>query len=121
MHTAATEKFSRYLSAAGVAGEPTYADYTGYTTVGLLLRGLQAAGPNPSKSSLITAFSGIHSWDDHGLPGGLTLDINNRTYPTQGPHNCAWITRFEGHSFQLVPGADPICGKILPGITVGAG
>jgi branched-chain amino acid transport system substrate-binding protein len=121
MHTAATEKLAHYLTAAGVTGEPTYGAYTGYTSIGLLLDGLRAAGSSPTQASLMAALSGVHNWDDLGLWGGRTLDINARTYPTQGPDNCAWIARFEGQHFQLVPGADPICGKIVPGLTVSAG
>jgi ABC-type branched-subunit amino acid transport system substrate-binding protein len=113
LQTTATKKFTRYLSEAGISTEPTFGEYDGYTTVGLLLRGLEAAGTSPSAPSLINALSHIHNWDDLGLWGGRTLDINNRTAPIQGPGNCAWITRFEGRSFQLVAGANPICGQIV--------
>ena len=36
-----------------------------------------------------------------------------------GADNCFWITQFEGTTFHLVSGADPICGTILAGKAVG--
>jgi branched-chain amino acid transport system substrate-binding protein len=32
--------------------------------------------------------------------------------------NCQWMTKLSGSTFQLVPGADPICGRLIPGLTV---
>ncbi len=113
MHTAATEQFQKDLAAAGVRGEPTYSEYNGYLSVALLVQGLKAAGSTPTHASLINALSGIHAWDALGLWGGRTLDINNRNPNTQGVDNCLWVTKFVGSSFQLVPGADPICGNTL--------
>ncbi len=113
MHTAATQQFQSDLAAAGVKGEPTYSEYNGYLSVGLLVQGLKAAGSNPTHASLISALSGIHNWNALGLWGGRTLDINNRNPTTQGVDNCLWVTKFVGNSFHLIPGADPICGKTL--------
>jgi ABC-type branched-subunit amino acid transport system substrate-binding protein len=118
MQTSATQQFQSDLKAAGVAGEPTYAAYNGYLSVGLLIRGLNAAGSKPTQASLITALSGIHDWNSLGLWGGRTLDINNRTDVAAGPQNCGWYTKLVGNNFQLVSGADPLCGSVLPGVTV---
>ena len=118
MHTAATEQFTSDLTAAGVSGEPTFAMYNGYVSVGLLVQGLQAAGPNPTRASLISALSGIHDFTALGLYGSHHLDINDRQHIAGGVDNCSWITKLSGSSFQLVPGADPICGTVVPGVTV---
>jgi branched-chain amino acid transport system substrate-binding protein len=34
--------------------------------------------------------------------------------------NCVWVTKLSGSTFELVPGADPICGTLVPGVTVSA-
>ena len=33
---------------------------------------------------------------------------------------CTWVTKLVGSNFQLVPGADPLCGQLIPGVTVGS-
>ncbi|MBL7487239.1 ABC transporter substrate-binding protein [Frankia sp. AgB1.9] len=118
MNTAATKQFASDLKAAGVAGEPTVAQYNGYVSVGLLLRGLKNAGPQPTQASLITAFSNIHDFTALGLFGSHKLDINDRDNIVLGADNCVWVTKLEGSSFKLVPGADPVCGTVIPGKTV---
>jgi ABC-type branched-subunit amino acid transport system substrate-binding protein len=117
MQTAATKQFSSDLKAAGITVEPSLGTYYGYTSIGLLAQGLKAAGPHPSQAGLITALSNIHNWDALGLWGGRTLDINNRSGLSTSAGNCVWVTKLVGNGFQVVPGAEPICGNLLP-ITV---
>lgn len=116
MHTAATEQLQSDLTAAGVTTEPTYAEYNGYLSVALFVKGLQAAGSSPTQASLIAGLSTIHDWDAEGLVGSHHIDINNRA--VSGMTNCVWVTELTGSTFQLVPGADPICGHLIPGETV---
>ena len=118
MHTAATMEFQKYLADASVTGDPTYVEYNGYVAVGLLVEALKATGPDPTHASLIAALSKIHDWNALGLFGTHTLDINNRKTIVSGVGNCQWTTKFVGKTFHLVPGADPICGTVIPGVTV---
>lgn len=118
MRTAATEQFQKDLNAVGVTGEPTYAEYNGYLSVGLLALGLHGAGANPSQAALIRSLSAIHDWDAFGLVGSHPIDLDNRG--ANGMTNCSWVTKLSGSSFELVPGADPICGTLVPGETVSA-
>jgi len=120
MQTAATKQFASDLTAAGVSGEPTYAMYSSYVSVGLLLQALDAAGPNPTRAAVISALGNIHAFNGLGLFGSHTVDINNRVNDAGGADNCSWITKLSGSTFQLVPGADPICGTLVPGVTVSA-
>ncbi len=118
MQTAATKQFSADLKAAGVTGEPTFAMYNGYVSVGLILQALKGAGANPSSADIITSLSSIHAFTALGLFGDHKLDINDRTNVINGVDNCEWVTRLEGSTFKLVKGADPICGTAIPGATV---
>jgi branched-chain amino acid transport system substrate-binding protein len=117
MHTAATQQFQSDLAAAGVTSEPTYAEYAGYTSIGLLVQGLKAAGSSPTHTSLIGALSAIHDWNALGLLGSIKLDINDRA-TIISPGNCIWVVKLVGSAFQLVPNADPICGTVVPGATL---
>jgi ABC-type branched-subunit amino acid transport system substrate-binding protein len=119
MNTPATKQLQADLAASGTSGIPTYSEYNGYLSVGLLLRALKAAGANPTSASLTTALSNIHDWDALGLWGGRTEDINDRT-DVLATTQCGWVTRLVGSNFQLVPGLDPLCGHIIPGDTVGS-
>jgi branched-chain amino acid transport system substrate-binding protein len=119
MGTPATKQFQADLAASGTTGVPTYSEYNGYLSVGLLLQALKAAGANPTEASLTTALSSIHDWDALGLWGGRTEDINDRT-DVVATSQCTWVTKLVGSNFQLVPGADPLCGHLIPGVTVGS-
>jgi branched-chain amino acid transport system substrate-binding protein len=117
MHTAATERFAKALRSVGVSGDPSPSEYNGYVDVGLLVRGLQDAGPSPTHASLINGLASVHNFDAVGLWGGnLTINLASRA-PTAfgGPGNCGWVTKVVGSGFQLVPGAEPICGPFISG------
>ena len=49
MQTAATKQFASDLKAAGVSGQATSAEYNGYTSIGLLVRALKAAGGSTTR------------------------------------------------------------------------
>jgi ABC-type branched-subunit amino acid transport system substrate-binding protein len=119
MQDAATKQFVSDLKSAGISSSPTYAEYNGYVSVGLLVRALKAAG-STDKSGLISALSNIHDWDALGLFGSHKLNLSDRTSMVSGVDNCLWVTKLVGKNFQLVKGATPICGATIPGVTVSA-
>jgi ABC-type branched-subunit amino acid transport system substrate-binding protein len=119
MKTAATQQFQQYLQQAGVTHPPTFAEYNGYVSTLLLVDGLKAAGSkNPSKTALITALSGITSFTADGLFGDHPANPNDRTTVVAGPDNCLYVTKFNGTAFELVKNQDPICGTLVPGVTI---
>ncbi|WP_307873672.1 MULTISPECIES: ABC transporter substrate-binding protein [unclassified Frankia] len=115
LNTPATRQFESDLKAARVTGEPTLAQYTGYSSVGLLVRALKGTAANPTQASLIASLSTIHNWDALGLFGSQTADPN-ADQPAQD--QCLFMAQLEGNSFKTVPGAEPICGKTIPGVKV---
>ncbi|ADP82475.1 ABC transporter substrate-binding protein [Pseudofrankia inefficax] len=118
MRTPATKQFAADLKSAGTTTAPTYAMYNGYVSVGLLVAGLKAAGPNPTPASLLTGLGTIHDWNALGLYGSHTVDINDRENVVSGADNCQWIAKLQGSTFTAVPNAAPICGDVVPGRTV---
>ncbi|MDA8047300.1 MAG: ABC transporter substrate-binding protein [Actinomycetota bacterium] len=118
MNTPATKQLVADLAASGTTGVPTYGEYNGYVSIGLLLQALKSTGPNPTSASLTTALSNIHSWDGLGLWGGRTIDLNDRTNVLM-TGECSWVTKLVGTKFELVPHATPICGSVIPGETAG--
>jgi branched-chain amino acid transport system substrate-binding protein len=120
MHTAATQKFESYLHGAGFSGGPGLAEYLAYTSFDALVKGLKAAGPNPTHESLISAMLKISNYDGAGLFGGHTLSfaMDKRGLGSAGADGCLWFTKFQGQKFTVVSGADPICGGVIPGKSV---
>jgi branched-chain amino acid transport system substrate-binding protein len=121
MHTPATERFQATMSRyGGVRQDPTYYEYVGYVAVDALLTGLRQAGNNPSRQQFINTMLGVRRYDAAGLvdghPFGFAMD--QRGFPA-GAQTCQYATKFSGQTFQLVPGADPICGTLIPGKTMG--
>jgi branched-chain amino acid transport system substrate-binding protein len=120
MHTAATEKLASALKTyAGVTNEPTLSEYLGYLAVDGLVTGVKAAGGNPSRAAFINAMLGIHNYSAQGLYGGHTISFTMASRgQTAGADNCLWVVQFQGSTFHLVPGADPLCGTQVPGKTI---
>jgi ABC-type branched-subunit amino acid transport system substrate-binding protein len=116
MHTAATEKFAAALKATGGTAAPGLPTYDGYASILMLVQGLKGAGANPTHASLIAALSKIHTFTAGGLYGDHPMDPNDRV--NNGSDNCTWVLKLVGDQFQLVKGALPMCGEILPGKTV---
>ncbi|ABW12627.1 ABC-type branched-chain amino acid transport systems periplasmic component-like protein [Parafrankia sp. EAN1pec] len=114
MKTAATKQFQADLKEAGITDEPTFAQYNGYTSVGLLIRGLKAAGADPSRASLTTALESIHDWDALGL-FDTGLDINAPKIGTNGKGECLYVAQLKGSEFVPVEGVLPACGRMVPG------
>jgi branched-chain amino acid transport system substrate-binding protein len=117
MHTAATERLQNAMEKyAGVTGDPTLSEYTAYVAVDGFLAGLKAAGRNPTQASFINAMASIRHYDGAGLYGshsiGFAMDQRGQG---AGADNCVWVTKYSGLTFQLVSGADPVCGTIIPG------
>ena len=117
MHTAATEAMQAALATyAGVHTDATFAEYCGYLSIIGLVQGLQGAGANPTQSSLIKSLSHITDWQAAGLWGGhFSVDWGQRP---PGPTECIWMTKLSGSTFHLIAGADPVCGKVIPGKSV---
>jgi branched-chain amino acid transport system substrate-binding protein len=61
----------------------------------------------------------VHDYDAAGLLGEHKLDLASQVDTAAGPDNCIYVTKLVGSTFQLVKGAEPICGRIVPGKTVG--
>ncbi len=120
LNTTATQHLQSALSTyAGVTGLPTFAEYNGYTSVDAFVQGLKAAGSNPTRSAFINAMLGITSYNAAGLYGSHSVSFAmDQRGQVSGPDNCYFVVQYQGTTFHLVSGADPICGAVIPGKTV---
>jgi branched-chain amino acid transport system substrate-binding protein len=96
---------------AGVKGEPYYNDIQGWVLADLFIKGLESAGSNPTASSFI---SGLRKVNDYVAGGLYAKPIDFSQFGNLGigvgPGNCVYISKLEGKTFQIIPGANPVCG-----------
>jgi branched-chain amino acid transport system substrate-binding protein len=120
MHTPATEKFQAALRKyAHFTESPGLNEYLGYVSVDAFVRGLKAAGPNATQAQFINAMLRITNYDAAGLFGGHALNFAmSGRGGAPGADGCEWYALFKGSTFHLVPGADPVCGGVIPGKSV---
>ncbi|MBO0728006.1 MAG: ABC transporter substrate-binding protein [Acidimicrobiaceae bacterium] len=115
VHTKATTSMlaalAKYASFHGVPGF----DYCeGYTTADLMIRGLEAAGPNPTRQSFISGLRKVTNYDAGGLlPNPVNFTPAAIGQPT--PTSCAYTVQLKGKMFVPVPAnGKPVCGKLIP-------
>jgi branched-chain amino acid transport system substrate-binding protein len=119
-NTSATQQMVAALHKyAGEKGEPYTTDVEGWLEADLFIRGLEAAGHNPTPASFISGLRKVDDWDAGGLYarpvdfsefGNLGVSV--------GPGNCIYVAKLVGKAFQVIPSANPVCGA-SKGQTVG--
>jgi hypothetical protein len=79
-----------------------------------MIQGLEGAGSNPTRASVIKSLHSIKDWNGNGL---IPYTTNYSTDFGRAPSaNCVWLTRAEKNGF--VPlGEKPVCGTFIPGTT----
>jgi branched-chain amino acid transport system substrate-binding protein len=118
--TPATKRLVNALKTyADVTTLPSLNEYLGYVSIDAFVQALKVTGSNPSSSALINALLAMTHYTADGLFGDHFVDFSMSTRGQfAGAQNCAWYTQYEGNSFHLVKGADPLCGTTLPGVKV---
>lgn len=117
LHTAATEQFANAMKTyAGVSADQiTFEQYHAYASVVAFVDGLKLAGAHPTQAQFINAMLGIRSFDAAGLYGSNPIGFAMDQRGSATTSNCTYVVKWVGSSFELVPGAEPICGSLVPG------
>jgi ABC-type branched-subunit amino acid transport system substrate-binding protein len=91
---------------------PTFGQYEAWAGADLMIKGLQQAGKNPTRASVIKELRGLKSYSVNGL-----LPQSNN-YSTNFGHDpaktCAWVMQAQKNGFVPVS-SQPFCGTDLPG------
>jgi branched-chain amino acid transport system substrate-binding protein len=115
LNTSATTAFQDALlkySGEAKSNFPTFNVYEGWLGADLFIKGLQLAGPNPTRSAFITKLRGLTSYNGGGL---LPQSYNYSTiFGHDAPSTCTYYLRAGTSDFQLVS-TQPICGSDIPG------
>ncbi len=114
LHTTATQAFQAALSQyAHYTGVPGFDWYEGWASTDLMIKGLQMAGQNPTRSSFIDALHTVTNYSANGLlaPANLTLALFGKAPQTA----CGWYVQLQGKQFVPVPAnGQPSCGTLVP-------
>jgi len=91
---------------------PTFGQYEAWAGADLMIKGLELAGKNPTRASVIKDLRGLKSYTVNGL-----LPQSNN-YSTNFGHDpaktCAWVMQAKKNGFVPVS-SQPFCGTDLPG------
>ena len=91
---------------------PTFAIYESWLGADLMIKGLQLAGPNPTRAKVIKDLRSIKSYNGNGL---LANSINYSTiFGHDLPQLCAWYMQARPKGF-VATSTQPTCGRDIPG------
>jgi ABC-type branched-subunit amino acid transport system substrate-binding protein len=105
---AAMEKYDGYSKSQF----PSFSEYEAWLGADLMIKGLQLAGPNPTRAGVIKALRGVTSYNANGL---LPQSWNYSTdFGKDDAKSCTWIMKAEANGFVPVS-SQPFCGTDIPG------
>ncbi len=91
---------------------PTYSQYESWVGADLMIKGMQLAGKNPTRATVIKDLRGLKSYNANGL---LPTTINYSTIFGHDPaETCAWFMQAQKAGF-VATSSQPYCGRDLPG------
>jgi branched-chain amino acid transport system substrate-binding protein len=107
---AALEKYEHFKS----SDFPTFSQYESWLGADLMIKGLQMAGKNPTRSAVISDLRSIKAYNGNGL---LPQTINyTNDFGKDLAKSCGWYMIAEKNGF--VPASTtPSCGTDIPGTT----
>jgi branched-chain amino acid transport system substrate-binding protein len=107
---AALEKYAHWSKSQF----PTFSQDEAWLGAELMFKGLEGAGSNPTRASVIKSLRSIKAWNGNGL---LPFTVNFSTgFGHNPPAQCVWLTRAGNNGFVPVGNA-PVCGTYIPGTT----
>jgi len=91
-------------------GIPDFGLIGGWLSADLMIRGLEAAGKNPTRQAFIKKLRAVKGYDAEGLlPSPVTFQFGQ--VPKKG---CAYVMQLKGDQFVVANGGKPACGQLIP-------
>jgi branched-chain amino acid transport system substrate-binding protein len=115
INNAATKNFQSGLAQyAHFTGIPGFDYQQGWMAADLLIKGLEVAGQNPTRTSFETGLQGVSNYNAGGLlptPDNFAVSQFGQLPQTQ----CSYYLQLRGTTFVPVPAnGQPFCGQLLP-------
>lgn len=110
--TLADPAVESYVSEMNNAGLDPYVAFApiGFMSADLMIRGLQEAGPCPTRESFITNLRKVTNYDGAGL-GTAPVSFQPGANPTGDPSTCTWYVTVKNS--ELVPDPAVTCGTLV--------
>jgi len=90
---------------------PNFGQYEAWAGADLMIKGLEMAGPNPTRAAVIKDLRGLKSYNANGL---LPISINYSTIFGHDSPECTWMLKAETSGFVPVS-SQPFCGTDISG------
>jgi branched-chain amino acid transport system substrate-binding protein len=98
---------------ANFTGVPGFDWFMGWTGADMMIKGLQMAGPNPTRKGFIDALHTVNNYDAGGITAPADLTLKSFGHPVA--KQCAWIVQLQGTKFVPTPSdGSPTCGTMIP-------
>ncbi len=105
---AAMEKYAHFTK----SDFPSFSQYEAWAGADLMIKGLELAGKNPTRATVIEDLRGLKSYTANGV---LPEPINYSTiFGHDLPRQCAWVMQAEKKGFVPVS-SQPVCGMDIAG------
>ena len=102
--------FAKYENFTGI---PDFGWTEGYASADLLIKGLEVAGQNPTRSSFITNLRAVTSYNVEGL---ATNTVDYTTVSRRSRRRRArYYVQLKGSTFIVQNNGKPLCGTLLGG------
>jgi branched-chain amino acid transport system substrate-binding protein len=109
----AIKKFQANLKKyVGLTGVPDYGTYTGYITCDMMIKGLQAAGKNPTRQGFVDGIRNGGPYDGAGLLCA-PLDLSLASFGKIDKTSCTWFVGVKDGKFKVLNGGKPVTGKLV--------
>ena len=99
--------FTKYQ---GFTGVPDFGWTQGYASADLLIKGLEVAGQNPTRTSFIDNLRKVTSYNVEGLATNTVNFSNVQTIPNQ---TCSYYVQLQGKQFIVQNNSKPVCGTLV--------
>jgi ABC-type branched-subunit amino acid transport system substrate-binding protein len=109
LKTPATENETAALKKyAGLTGPPDLAATMGWTAADLMIKGLQVAGPNLTRSTFMKKLRAVGGYDANGL---MNYKVNMFDQKKNIPKFCLFFSKIQNGKF-VPAGTKPVCGRV---------
>ncbi len=109
----AIKEFQKNLKKySGLTGVPDYGTYTGYIVCDMMIKGLEAAGKNPTRQGFVDGVRGLGKYDAAGLTCA-PIDVSVENYQKVTPTSCTWFVTVENGKFKVLNNGKPQTGKLV--------
>jgi len=88
---------------------PTFGATDAYISAALVMKGLQAAGGEPSHQSFISSLTNVTGWNADGL---LPSAVSFNHFGTSEKQYCSFYVHVQGKQFVAVNGGKPYCAAV---------